>query len=76
VLDAMRLYELAIRLARANGFVHNEAIAYELAARFYATRGFEEFARVYLRNARCGYLRWGAEAKVRQLEEMYPHLWE
>jgi PAS domain S-box-containing protein len=76
VLDAMRLYELAIRLARANGFVHNEAIAYEVAARFYATRGFEEFARVYLRNARCGYLRWGAEAKVRQLEEMYPHLWE
>src|SRR5262245_55080258 len=40
-LDAERLYEAAIESARANGFVHNEAVAYELAARFYAVRGFE-----------------------------------
>jgi GAF domain-containing protein len=70
----MDLYEQAIRSARANGFIHNEALAYELAARFYAARGFEKFARVYLRNARDGYLRWGAIGKVRQLDEMYPHL--
>jgi PAS domain S-box-containing protein len=74
VLDAEQLYEQAIRSARANGFVHNEAIAYEVAARFYATRGLEEFASVYRRNARYGYLRWGAAGKVRQLEEMYPQL--
>ena len=43
-LDAERLYEQAIRSARANGFVHNEALAYELAARFYAARGFEKIA--------------------------------
>jgi len=73
-LEAMRLYEQAIRSARANGFVHNEAIAYEVAARFYATRGFEDFAHVYLRKAHDGYLRWGADGKVRQLEELYPHL--
>ena len=29
---------------------------------------------LYLRNARYCYLRWGADGKVRQLEEMYPHL--
>jgi len=58
----------------ANGFVHNEALAYELTARFYAARGFEEFAHVYLRNARDGYLRWGADGKVRQLEQLHPHL--
>jgi PAS domain S-box-containing protein len=75
-VDAMRLYEQAIRSAQANGFVHNEALAYELAARFYAARGFEEFAHVYLRNARDGYVRWGAEGKVRQLDELYPHLRE
>jgi hypothetical protein len=57
-LDAMDLYEQAIRSARANGFVHNEALAYELAARFYAMRGFDEFAHVYLRNARDSYIRW------------------
>ena len=73
-IDAERLYEQAIRSARANGFVHNEAIAYEFAARFYEKRGFEDFAQVYLRRARDGYLRWGADGKVRQLEEMYPHL--
>ena len=58
-LDAERLYEQAIRSARANGFVHNEALAYELAARFYAARGFEEIAQMYLRNARDGYVALG-----------------
>ena len=73
-LDAQHLYEQAIRSARANGFVHNEALAYELAARFYAGRGFEEIARLYLRNARRCYSSWGADGKVRQLDALHPHL--
>ena len=73
-LDAMRRYEKAIHSARENGFVHNEALAYELAARFYASRGFNEVAHLYLRNARLGYLRWGADGKVRQLDQLHPHL--
>ncbi|HKB22630.1 MAG TPA: ATP-binding protein, partial [Methyloceanibacter sp.] len=73
-LEAMDLYERAIVSARANGFVHNEAIAYELAARFYAARGFEEVSHLYLGNARRGYLRWGADGKVRQLDQLYPRL--
>jgi PAS domain S-box-containing protein len=73
-LDAERLYEQAIRSARANGFIHNEALANELASRFYAARGFEKIARVYLQDARHGYLRWGADGKVRQLERLHPHL--
>src|SRR5882724_10642010 len=75
-LDAERLYEQAIRSARANGFVHNEALANELAARFYAARGFEKIAHLYRRDARYGYLRWGADGKVRQLDQLYPHLRE
>jgi PAS domain S-box-containing protein len=75
-VDAMRLYEQAIHSARANGFIHNEALANELAARFYAARGFEKIARVYLQDARYGYLRWGADGKVRQLEQLHPHLRE
>ena len=75
-VDAMRLYEQAIRSARDNGFVHNEALANELAARFYAARGFEQIAQLYLRNARHCYLSWGADGKVRQLDELYPHLKE
>jgi PAS domain S-box-containing protein len=73
-LDAERLYEQAVRSARANGFIHNEALANELASRFYAARGFEKIARVYLQDARYGYLRWGADGKVRQLEQFHPHL--
>jgi predicted ATPase/signal transduction histidine kinase/ActR/RegA family two-component response regulator len=73
-LDAERLYEEAMRLARESGFIQNEAIAGELAARFYAARGFETIAQAYLRNARYCYLRWGADGKVRQLDEAYPHL--
>jgi PAS domain S-box-containing protein len=73
-LDAEHLYEHAVRSARTNGFVHNEAIAYERASAFYRTRGFDQFADLYLRHARNGYLRWGADGKVRQLEDMHPHL--
>jgi PAS domain S-box-containing protein len=73
-LDAMDLYEQAIRSARANGFVQNEAIAYECASAFYRARGLDQFADLYLRNARYGYLRWGADGKARQLDELYPHL--
>ena len=70
----MDLYEQAIRSAQANGFVHNEALANELAARFYAARGLEKIANGYLRDARYGFLRWGADGKVRQLDDLYPQL--
>jgi PAS domain S-box-containing protein len=73
-LDAMDLYEQAIRSAREHGFVQNEGLAHELAARFYAARGFETIAHAYLRNARHCYMRWGAFGKVRQLEQLHPHL--
>src|SRR5712664_572250 len=73
-LDAERLYEEAIRSAREHGFVQNEGLTHELAARFYAARGFETIAHAYLRNAKSCYLRWGAEGKVRQLEEVHPQL--
>ena len=75
-LDAMRLYEEAIHSARTNDFVHNEALANEIAGRFYAARGFQKIARVYLHDARYCYLRWGADGKVRQLDQLYPHLRE
>jgi PAS domain S-box-containing protein len=73
-IEAEHLYEKAIRSARANGFIHNEAVAYEVAARFYAARGLEKIADTYLRESRYCYLRWGADAKVKQLDQLYPHL--
>jgi PAS domain S-box-containing protein len=73
-LDAMRFYEQAYRCARENGFIHIEGVANEVAARFYLARGFERIAHAYLREARYRYLDWGADGKVRQLDELYPHL--
>jgi PAS domain S-box-containing protein len=73
-LDAMRLYERAIRSAHANGFVHNEALANELAGRFYLGRGLEKNGHAHLRDARACYAQWGADGKVRQLDRLYPHL--
>jgi PAS domain S-box-containing protein len=75
-LDAERLYERAIESAHNNGFVHNEALANELAARFYSARGFQKIANLYLRDARRCYARWGADGKVQQLEDLYPKLKE
>jgi PAS domain S-box-containing protein len=73
-LDAEQLFERSIRFARDNGFIHNEGLASELAARFYDARGFEIIAHAYLRNARYCYLSWGADGKVKQLEAEYPDL--
>jgi PAS domain S-box-containing protein len=73
-LDALRLYERAILSAREHGFVQNEALAYELAARFCAARDLDEIAQSHLRSASRCYERWGAAGKVRQLEHTFPQL--
>jgi PAS domain S-box-containing protein len=75
-LDAEQLYENAIRLGREQGFIQNEGLANELAARFYAARGLETISQAYLRNARRCYLQWGADGKVQQLDRIHPHLRE
>jgi len=73
-LDAENRYEQAIESARLSGFVHLEALSNELASRFYAARGFLKIARVYLQDARYGYLRWGADGKVLQLDSAFSFL--
>ena len=72
VAEAMDFYERAIKGARDNEFIQEEALAYELAAEFYEARGMEEFAQLYMTKAHYGYVRWGATAKVRDLEQRYP----
>jgi PAS domain S-box-containing protein len=72
--DAMRLYEEAIRSAHENGFLQNEAIASELAGRFYLAAGLETNGYAHLRNARGCFALWGAHAKVKQLESLYAPL--
>jgi PAS domain S-box-containing protein len=72
--EAEELYEQAILGARNNDYLQEEALAYELAAKFYLFRGREKFAQTYMKEAHYCYERWGATAKVRDLETRYPQL--
>ncbi|WP_425335102.1 AAA family ATPase [Nostoc punctiforme] len=72
LLEAEKLYEQAIQGARENEYIQEEALAYELAAKHYLARGLEKFAQIYMKEAHYCYERWGATAKVRNLEANYP----
>jgi len=74
VFGAEKLYESAIATAKSARFPHIEALAAELAARFYRDRGLATPASAYLRAARDAYVRWGATGKVRALEAAFPEL--
>jgi predicted ATPase/signal transduction histidine kinase len=73
-LEAIDLYDRAIAGAKANGYIQEEALANELAAKFYLSWGKEKIAQDYLINAYYGYAHWGAKAKVQDLERHYPQL--
>jgi PAS domain S-box-containing protein len=74
LICAQSLYDRAIQLAQESGFFHVEALANELASRLYAELGLAKIAQLYLQDARYGYLRWGADGKVQQLESRFPSL--
>ncbi len=73
-IEAMDLYDRAIAGAKANGFTQEEALSNELAARFYLDWGKEKVAQAYMQEAYYCYARWGAKAKVADLESRYPQL--
>ena len=72
--EAEELYEQAIQGAKDNDYLQEEALAYELAAKFYLARGREKFAQTYIKEAHYCYVRWGASAKVKDLETRYTQL--
>ncbi|MEH2462163.1 protein kinase domain-containing protein [Nostoc sp.] len=74
LLEAEEFYEQAIQRAKDNEYLQEEALAYELAAKHYLARGREKIAQTYMREAHYCYDRWGATAKVKDLETRYPQL--
>jgi PAS domain S-box-containing protein len=72
--QAMEEYDRAIGLAKQNEYMNEEALAQELAAKFYLGWEKEKIARVYLADAHYCYTHWGAQAKVDDLEKKYPQL--
>jgi PAS domain S-box-containing protein len=72
LMEAEEFYEQAIQGARDNEYLQEEALAYELAAKFHLERGRSKFAQTYMKEAHYCYERWGAMAKVKDLETRYP----
>ena len=75
-IKAIDSYERAITIAKENGYIHEEALANELAAKFYLKWDKQKIAKAYLSDAYFGYLSWGAKAKVKDLQNSYPQLLE
>ncbi len=73
-LEAMEYYDRAISLAKENEYINEEALANELAGKFYLEWGKQKIAQTYMTDAYHCYLRWGAKAKVNDLLERYPQL--
>ncbi|MEG4206916.1 AAA family ATPase [Microcoleus sp. Pol7_A1] len=71
---ATEFYDLAIALAKENAYLQDEALANELAAKFYLEWNKQRIAQEYLIEAYYGYARWGAKAKVADLERRYGQL--
>ncbi|MCL1464103.1 trifunctional serine/threonine-protein kinase/ATP-binding protein/sensor histidine kinase [Argonema galeatum] len=72
--EAGDLYDRAIAGAKENQYIQEEALANELAAKFYLDWGKEKVASGYMQEAYYCYTRWGAKAKVAYLEQHYPQL--
>jgi len=73
-VKAMNLYDRAIAGAKENEYTQEEALGNELAAQFYLVLGKDKIAKTYMTDAYYGYIRWGALAKVKDLEERYSNL--
>ncbi|MEG4226249.1 AAA family ATPase [Microcoleus sp. N9_B2] len=72
--EAIEMYDRAIWGAKENKYVNDEALANELAAKFYGEWGKTKVAQAYIFEAYYCYVEWGATAKVTDLETRYPQL--
>ena len=72
--EAADYYDRAIQGAKEQGYIQEAALANELASEFYFSQNKDKIAQVYLTESYYGYIRWGAIAKVRDLEARYPQL--
>ncbi|MBD2179127.1 AAA family ATPase [Pseudanabaena sp. FACHB-1998] len=73
-LEAMDLYDQAIASAKANQYIQEEALANELAAKFYLAQNKVVIAKAYMLEAQYAYLQWGGLAKIQHLKNEYPQL--
>jgi len=69
---AGKYYDLAIQHSAEQQYIHEEALAAELAYRYLSEADRPNISRYYLRMAVQLYREWEAHGKVQQLNELYP----
>ncbi|MFN6535300.1 MAG: protein kinase domain-containing protein [Nostoc sp. EkiNYC01] len=73
-LEAMDDYDQAISYAKEYGYINEEALAGEITAKFYLEINKQKIAQSYLTDAYYSYVKWGALAKVEDLQKRYSQL--
>jgi PAS domain S-box-containing protein len=73
-LEAMDCYDNVIAFAKQHGYVQEEALANELAGKFYLSFGKKKIAQVYITEAYNCYAYCGLKAKTDELEQEYFYL--
>lgn len=72
--EARDYYDSAIHEAASNEYIHEEALANELAARFYRSQENLNLMDYHVRNAFQNYRDWGARAKMDQIQSEFPQV--
>jgi PAS domain S-box-containing protein len=68
---AAKYYDEAVELAETHEYLNDQALALELAGKFYLDNNHPIIAKAYLRDAHYIYQKWGADTKVIMLEKKY-----
>ncbi|MBI4851599.1 MAG: AAA family ATPase [Acidobacteria bacterium] len=71
---AASFYEKAIELSKEHNYIQEEALANELAGKFYLKQ--KRIAKIYFLEAHRCYIKWGAITKASQIEKEYPEIIE
>jgi predicted ATPase/class 3 adenylate cyclase len=74
ISEAKDYYDKAIKHAEENGYLNEEALANEIAGKFYRDQGSIHLSDYHLKNAFQAYREWGAQAKLDHLQAQYPEV--
>ncbi|WP_268048401.1 AAA family ATPase [Clostridium ganghwense] len=69
--EAIKCYDKAISLAKENEYINDEALANELATKFWLSKNNYRYAKLHFKESYSCYKRWGAESKVKDLQNKY-----
>ena len=72
--DALEHYDKAIALAKEHEYLLEEAIANELAAKYWFAQKKEMFAKAHIIEAHYAYQKWGCKPKLAMIEKEYRYL--